>query len=296
MEFISSDTNIDHLFQELESTIQIHNQNENVAISYKREMPDCLVNIEKNRLTQIITNLINNAIKFTEKGSITFGYHLKDTDFLYFYVSDTGCGIPEDKLDSIFGRFVKLNNFAQGTGLGLSICQTIVEHLGGQIGVTSKENVGSTFWFTLPYKPVDKLPDRKSIPYKVKKAEKEKLKILIAEDNESNYKLFYSILRNNYEIIHAWDGEEAVELFKKHSPHLILMDINMPKMNGYESAEKIKEIAPAIPIIAVTAYAYADDEQNILNSGFDAYTSKPINAQKLNTHLIDLLKNRLIFI
>ena len=130
----------------------------------------------------------------------------------------------------------------------------------------------------------------------MKKAEKEKLKILIAEDNESNYKLFYSILRNNYEIIHAWDGEEAVELFKKHSPHLILMDINMPKMNGYESAEKIKEIAPAIPIIAVTAYAYADDEQNILNSGFDAYTSKPINAQKLNTQIIDLLKNRLIFI
>lgn len=296
LEFKTSDTNIDHLFQELESTIQIHNQNENVTISYKREMPDCLVNIEKNRLTQIITNLINNAIKFTEKGCITFGYHLKDTDFLYFYVTDTGCGIPEDKLDSIFGRFVKLNAFAQGTGLGLSICQTIVEHLGGQIGVTSKENVGSTFWFTLPYKPVDKLPDRKSIPYKVKKAEKEKLKILIAEDNESNYKLFYSILRNNYEIIHAWDGEEAVELFKKHSPHLILMDINMPKMNGYESAEKIKEIAPAIPIIAVTAYAYADDEQNILNSGFDAYTSKPINAQKLNTQIIDLLKNRLIFI
>ena len=295
LEFKTSDTDIDHLFQELESTIQIHNQNKNISISYQREMPDCLVNIEKNRLTQVITNLINNSIKFTEKGSITFGYHLKDTDFLYFYVTDTGCGIPEDKLDSIFGRFVKLNNFIQGTGLGLSICQTIVEHLGGQIGVISKENVGSTFWFTLPYNPVEKLPDRKSISYKVKKAEEEKLKILIAEDNESNYKLFYSILRNNYEIIHAWDGEEAVELFKRYNPHLILMDINMPKMNGYKATEKIKEIAPAIPIIAVTAYAYADDEQNILNSGFDAYTSKPINAQKLNTQIIDLLKKRLIF-
>ena len=107
--------------------------------------------------------------------------------------------------------------------------------------------------------------------------------------------LFESILKRKYNILHAWDGEEAVELFKKYNSHLILMDINMPKKTGYEATQIIREISPTVPIMAVTAYVYAEDEERILNSGFDAYTSKPINAQKLQSDIVDLLKKQLIF-
>ena len=297
LEFTNTDVDISALFRELEESARLRNENNNVEIIYTEEISDCYVNIEKNRLTQVITNMLTNAMKFTRNGIVQFGFRLKNPEYLYFYVKDTGCGISSEKIDTVFGRFVKLNNFAQGTGLGLSICQTIVEHLGGKIGVDSKEGEGSTFWFTLPYNPIEKIQNKAdAVKYRVKKTEKDKLKILVAEDNESNFKLFKSILQNNYQIIHAWDGEEAVKLFKMHDPHLILMDINMPKMNGYEATQKIKEVAPGIPIIAVTAYAYADDEQKTLNSGFDAYASKPINAQKLNEQILYLLKKQLIFV
>ena len=107
--------------------------------------------MERNRLSQLIINLVTNAIKFTEEGSIRFGYQLWESGQLYFYVRDTGCGIPRDKQDAVFGRFVKLNSFAQGTGLGLSICQMLVEHMGGEIGLQSETGEGATFWFTLPF-------------------------------------------------------------------------------------------------------------------------------------------------
>ncbi|WP_294611297.1 ATP-binding protein [uncultured Bacteroides sp.] len=294
LEFIFSDLDLNALFKEMEASAQLRQKNAAVPIRYIPEMPDCSVSIEKNRLTQVVTNMLNNAMKFTSDGSITFGYHLKDTDFLYFYVTDTGCGIADDKKDSVFGRFVKLDSFAQGTGLGLSICQSIVEHMGGEIGVESEVDKGSTFWFTLPYRPVTLKSVKELKEHRMQKVEN-KLTVLIAEDNNSNFQLFESILKNEYNILHAWDGEEAVELFKKCNPHLILMDINMPKKSGYEATQMIREISPTVPIMAVTAYVYAEDEQRILNSGFDAYTSKPINAQKLQRDIIDLLKRQLIF-
>jgi len=117
----------------------------------------------------------------------------------------------------------------------------------------------------------------------------------VAEDNESNYLLFNSILNKDYNLVHAWNGEEAIELYRKFQPHVIIMDINMPKKTGYEATQIIREISPTVPIMAVTAYVYAEDEERILNSGFDAYTSKPINAQKLQSDIVDLLKKQLIF-
>ena len=293
LEFVFSDLDLNALFKEIEESAQLRQKNEAVPIRYIPEMPDCTVNIERNRLTQVMTNMLNNAMKFTYGGSITFGYRLKDTDFLYFYVTDTGCGIEEDKKDTVFGRFVKLDSFSQGTGLGLSICQSVVENLGGSVGVESEPGKGSTFWFTLPYHPVELKSTREQKEHRLSKVEK--LTVLIAEDNESNFLLFESILKRKYNILHAWDGEEAVELFKKYNPHLILMDINMPKKTGYEATQIIREISPTVPIMAVTAYVYAEDEERILNSGFDAYTSKPINAQKLQSDIVDLLKKQLIF-
>lgn len=298
LEFTYSNVNIDELFLDIEESAKMRNQNENVRVQYKRSMPGCHINTDKNRLTQVITNMINNAMKFTREGSIEFDYYLQDEKTLYFHVSDTGCGIPENQLNRVFERFVKLNNFAQGTGLGLPICQTIITGMGGKIGVTSKEGKGSTFWFTLPYRQTDNsAPDYTKEPEKTRLIDKkDKLVILIAEDNESNYKLFESILKKDYTLIHAWDGEEAVQLFKQYNPHLILMDINMPKLDGYGATEKIREISPDVPVMAITAFAYAEDEHHILNSGFNAYASKPIQADLLQKQIRNLLKKHFLFL
>lgn len=296
LDFIYSSVDVNELFFSIEDSSKLKNTNENVRIFYNQQMPECCINTDKNRLTQVVTNMINNAMKFTQEGSIEFGYYPKNNDFLYFYVTDTGCGIPEDKLHNVFGRFVKLNNFAQGTGLGLSICETIVKTMGGEIGVSSKLDEGTTFWFTLPYAQTSKtMHTTKDIENARLISKKEKFVIMVAEDNESNYKLFESMLKKHYTLIHAWNGEEAVQLFKEKNPHLILMDINMPKMDGYEAARLIHEIAPQTPIIAVTAFAYAEDEQRIIENGFDAYTTKPIQPKKLQSQIIELLKERFLF-
>lgn len=296
LDFIYSSVDVNELFFSIEDSSKLKNTNENVRIFYNQQMPECCINTDKNRLTQVVTNMINNAMKFTQEGSIEFGYYPKNNDFLYFYVTDTGCGIPEDKLHNVFGRFVKLNNFAQGTGLGLSICETIVKTMGGEIGVSSKLDEGTTFWFTLPYTQTSKtMHTTKDIENARLISKKEKFVIMVAEDNESNYKLFESMLKKHYTLIHAWNGEEAVQLFKEKNPHLILMDINMPKMDGYEAARLIHEIAPQTPIIAVTAFAYAEDEQRIIENGVDAYTTKPIQPKKLQSQIIELLKERFLF-
>ena len=296
LDFVYSSVDVNELFYNIEDSSQLKNTNENVRIFYNQQMPECYISTDRNRLTQIVTNMINNAMKFTDEGSIEFGYYLKNEEFLYFYVTDTGCGIPEDKLSNVFGRFVKLNSFVQGTGLGLSICETIVKTMGGEIGANSKIGEGTTFWFTLPYAQTSKtVHNTKEIENVRLVSEKEKFVIMVAEDNEGNYKLFESLLKKHYTLIHAWDGEEAVRLFKEESPHLILMDINMPKIDGYEATKQIHEISPQTPIIAVTAFAYAEDEQRILENGFDAYTTKPIHPKKLQSLIAELLKERFLF-
>ena len=219
-----SNVEINDLMRELENSCQLKLKSDNVKLEFVAPEEPCFANIEKNRLSQLIINFVTNAIKFTSQGSIRFGYERQNNE-LYFYVTDTGCGIPQDKLDSIFGRFVKLNSFAQGTGLGLSICRTLINHMGGKIGVESEEGKGSTFWFTLPYKQIEaieKAPQKKIQSITIAK---DKLIILIAEDNESNYKLFESILKYDYHLIHAWDGQEAVNMFKEYDPQIVLMDI-----------------------------------------------------------------------
>ena len=294
LDFVYSDANINAILRELEMSMQSRITN-NVKLIFEQKQGDCFVSIVKNRFMQVIINLITNAIKFTEEGSIRFGYFIQSNNMLSIYVADTGCGIPPEKQKSIFERFVKLNAFAQGTGLGLSICRMIVEHLGGEMWLESEEGKGTTFWFTFPYEPAV-MQEREEGNFEKKRIEKENLKVLIAEDNAGNFKLFESILKQDYTIVHAWNGKEAIELFRKHRPHIILMDINMPEMNGYEATEEIRKISPEVPIIAVTAYAFASDEDRIMNSGFDAYASKPLNAQVLKRQMGDLLKKRVLLI
>ena len=257
-----------------------------VALQFVPEVPVCYVQTEHNRLSQVLINLLVNAAKFTEKGEIMFGYKIRGEE-LYFYVKDTGIGISLENQKKIFERFTKVNTFIQGTGLGLSICKNIVTKMKGRIGVESEgEGKGSTFWFTIPYKPKEAQKENNlTLMPLLNERSKEKPIILIAEDNESNYMLFKSILQKDYELVHAWDGEEAVELHQKFHPHVVIMDINMPKMDGYEATREIRKVSKTVPIIAVTAYSFASDKEKIMQNGFNGYMSKPVDIQRLKEKL-----------
>lgn len=152
LDFVYTYTDINILLSEIEQSMRLKVDKSIIKISFKEKLPECVVHTDRNRVAQVLYNLMNNAIKFTSQGKIVLGYRMKE-DQLYFYVQDTGCGIPKDKQSSIFDRFIKLDSFTQGAGLGLSISASIVYKLGGKIGVDSEEGVGSTFWFTIPYLP-----------------------------------------------------------------------------------------------------------------------------------------------
>lgn len=295
LEFIYKPTDLNELVRGIEETMRSKVQ-QGVVLNYTLGAADCCIESEPNRLSQIIINLLTNACKFTSKGSITFGYEVQD-DEIYFFVRDTGLGISKEGQERIFQRFAKLNDFVQGTGLGLSICKSIIEKMNGRIGVESKgEGKGSTFWFTIPYLPATIKKEVEVVEKPKESIEREKVTLLIAEDNESNYMLFESILSSHYKLIHAWDGVEAVELFNEHNPQLVIMDINMPRMDGYEATREIRKKSTTVPIIAVTAYAFASDKERIMENGFNSYVSKPINAKKLDEELKSALGSHFILL
>lgn len=151
-DFYPSSIDVNQTLEEIEQSMRLRLKNSDVTLAFTERLPGCLFYIDKNRLIQLLANFVNNAIKFTQTGTICMGYRMTDTDTIYFYVSDTGCGMSNEQCEHVFERFVKYNPFIQGTGLGLSICRTIVERLGGKIGVDSEKGKGSTFWFTLPYR------------------------------------------------------------------------------------------------------------------------------------------------
>ncbi len=295
LEFVYSNIDLNDMMHEIEQVTRMRIASDKVQLIFDKHIPDCFINTERNRVTQVINNFLSNALKFTQEGTIRFGYELQGNNDLRFYVTDTGCGIPEDKINSIFGRFVKLNDFMQGVGLGLSICETIIHNMRGEIGVESKEGEGSTFWFTIPYRPV-RITETQVKAYKQIKVQREELTILIAEDNKNSYRLLESFLQNEYKVLHAWNGQEAVDLYKAHKPHLILMDINMPIMDGYEATAEIRKMSDSVPIIAITAYAYASEKERILTEGFDGYASKPLDATEIRYKIADLIRQHMIFI
>lgn len=291
LEFVYSDIDINQLLCDIEQTSRLKAA-DGVQVSFVEKLPHCIIRTDKNRLSQVVTNFINNAIKFTKEGSIYFGYKHKENN-LYFYVSDTGCGIDKDVKDSVFQRFVKLDSFAQGTGLGLSICQMIVHKLGGEIGVDSELGQGSTFWFTLPDTVIEEshvsvAETNKTEVSTESPTDNKTATLLIAEDNESNYTLIKAILKD-YNLLHAWNGQEAIDLYRKYHPDMILMDLKMPIMDGYQATEEIRKDNTIIPIIAVTAFAFAEDEQRVSQSGFNGYVAKPIKPNNLKKKIIDLL-------
>lgn len=261
----------------------------NLSLSLNKglENNNAITKIDETKLEQILSNLLNNAFKFTENGRIDFGYILKG-DFIEFFVKDTGIGISKKDHDRIFERFFQVDNtFTRtggGTGLGLSLSKAYVGLLGGKIWMESTEEKGSAFYFTVPYDRVESAPvinqkvDSESIlPLQKKKT------ILIAEDEENNFLLLKYILnQSNIEIVRAIDGIEAVDYVKtgKHFD-LIIMDIKMPRMGGIEATRIIKEFNSKIPVLALTAYAQDSDKIRIMSSGFDDYLSKPIKKELL---------------
>ncbi|WP_321480086.1 response regulator [uncultured Bacteroides sp.] len=252
---------------------------------------------DKNRIFQVLSNLIGNAFKFVKTGSVKYGYK-KEGESVMFYVKDTGIGISKEKISKVFNRFVKVNNFAQGTGLGLAICKTIVERLGGTISAESILGQGSTFTFTLPCEKVKEENNNKetkgtNVENKLSNLHKYDATptILIAEDTDSNYDLLKAILGKTYNVLRAKDGVEAIQMYDEGKPDLILMDIKMPNMDGLSATKEIRKQSSHIPIIALSAYAYAYDKEAARKAGCNEFLTKPFSQALLKETLTKWLSN-----
>ena len=254
-----------------------------------------IINEDQNRIMQVVTNLITNAIKFTFKGEIRFGFEVRE-EYIDFYVKDTGMGISEEKIKMIFERFVKLNTFVQGTGLGLAICRVIVEKLGGEITAESKLNEGSTFRFTIPYKAGKKIPESGKVtkcPESGSTGLRKVLQrrtVLVAEDVDSNFLLLKTLLGKRCNLLWAKNGEDAVNQFKEHQPDLILMDIKMPHMDGLEATRLIRSYSKEVPIVALTAFAFESDKDRAIEAGCDDFLTKPVSQNALEKVLDKYVK------
>lgn len=246
-----------------------------------------IIKTDRTKLESILTNLIKNALKFTSHGGIEFGFG-EEGKKLAFYVKDTGKGITKDKLDIIFERFVQanlnINRGHEGSGLGLSIAKAYTKMLGGEIWVTSEENKGSSFQFTIDYKPVylTIAPEEYGNVIEHKETDYSKFEVLIAEDEEINFILIEQLLSDmKLKLLHAQNGIEAISLCQSNpNIALILMDIKMPIMDGFTAAKQIQKLRPNLPIIAQSAYALTHEIEKF-NQFFDDYITKPINRVEL---------------
>ncbi|MCD4683303.1 MAG: response regulator, partial [Bacteroidales bacterium] len=283
---------LDELFLTFHKTKTLAGKSEvDLRIVKPEKEKEVVVFTDPFRLKQIISNLIDNALKFTHKGYVEIGYSIlkeKNKKNLKFYVKDTGIGISADKLDIIFKRFRQIEDSHTrefgGTGLGLSISKKLVELLEGDIKVESEIDKGSTFSFEIPYIEVEITEIPSEIKTTQKKSYNWKSKvILIAEDNLSSLYLLKNYLgKTKCKIIHTKSGKEAVEICTTNKNiDLVLMDIQLPEMNGYDATRLIKEIRKDLPIIAQTAYAMAEDAVKSYSAGCDDYLAKPVSKDKL---------------
>ncbi|MDP3001674.1 MAG: response regulator [Bacteroidales bacterium] len=269
--------------RKLELLLSIPGQSDNLSINTDPEI-----------FQKIITHLLNNAIKFTEKGSVNYGYIIHEGE-IEFFVKDTGIGIEKESIHNIFDNFVKEDlgpsRLTEGSGLGLSIAKGMVEIIGGNIRVESEIGVGSCFFFTIPL-----LKDNKTVLSGTSGMEHKKIisgaLILVAEDDETNFFYLKVILtrETGATVLHASNGREAIELFIAN-PGIILifMDIKMPGVDGLEATRQIKLINQDVPIIAITAYAMSGDEERILAAGCDGYISKPISKKILMEKMAEFI-------
>ncbi len=264
---------------------------DNIDLVWNEPNMKVTLNTDPNRITQIYSNLISNALKHTSHGSITYGYRLVDdgTD-VEFFVTDTGSGIAPEDIDRIFGTYISRDaENQQGYGLGLALCKTIVEKMHGHIHVQSKLGEGSTFRFVLPFegtiggiaKDSRVTTNSRTIRATTKTDMSNAPLILVAEDEDSNYELVKIVLSKRYRLIHAHNGIEAVTYCEDEHPDMILMDIRMPDMNGLDATRIIKEVNPNLPIVALSAYAFDENIREALAAGCDEFMAKPFRVEDL---------------
>jgi len=249
------------------------------------------LNTDVNRITQVFSNLISNALKHTTKGSITYGYRLiNDGQEVEFFVSDTGSGIAPEDINNIFQTYVSRDAETQnGYGLGLALCKIIVEKMEGNIYVNSKLGEGSTFRFVLPFegtiggltKNSRITTNSRTIRVSTKTDVKNAPLILVAEDEDSNYELVKIVLAKRYRLLRAINGIEAVTLCEEEHPDLILMDIRMPDMNGLDATRIIKEVNHDMPVVALSAYAFDENIREAKAAGCDDFMAKPFRVEDL---------------
>ncbi len=294
-------TTVNELLRDLKVFFMPQSDTKGLRLQVSTGLPDrdSIIETDSAKLTQILTNLIQNALKFTTEGGIDVGY-ARQNDMLGFYVSDTGIGIPQDMQVMVFERFHQVNNTLtrnyEGSGLGLSISRAYVAMLGGTIRVESVEGKGSKFSFTLPYKPAHELnlpqqpfPVIEKLPDVVQNI----TTVLIAEDDVmSSLLLTRSLKAANITMLTAVNGQEAVELVQDHPEiDVVLMDIKMPIMNGFDATKLIKQQRPDLPVIVQSAYTSKEDKEKSKNAGADAFITKPINKTELLQLITKLLKH-----
>ncbi|WP_455585857.1 PAS domain-containing protein [Bacteroides sp.] len=275
---------ISQVCDELYTMIQPKITNPDVEFYQDNPYPDCWVCLDRNRLKQVWMNFLTNAVKCTRSGYIKMGYST-EKDGIRIYVKDTGVGIPEKLQSQVFGRFQKLNDFAQGTGLGLAISKAIVEGAGGKIGLFSELGAGSTFWAWVPCEIHKQECSEQSDLFSkqqttLDETDEKDIRVLVAEDNDSNYSLVWHMLKD-YNLTRAVNGIEAVEKVRNEKFDIVLMDLKMPIMGGLEATRKIREFNKEIPIVALTANAFDSDRTNALEAGCNAFLAKPVKKKQL---------------
>jgi len=283
-----STINLNGEFGDLYADYHDEARRKNLTLTFYSDLPDNEANIytDREKLSSILAHLIKNAIKYTTGGTVTFGYRKKG-DWLELYVEDHGVGIPPERQHAVFDKFTQADidnkDALEGSGLGLTVAKAYVEMLGGTIWMKSVENKGATFYFTIPFKISGETGNGESDMHHA--AITRKPKMLIAED-EPYTKDYLTIILQNIcsEILYADNGLDAVTICRKNPDiDLVLMDIKMPQMNGYEATREIRKFNKDIVIIAQTAYALSSDREKALEAGCNNYISKPINRDALVT-------------
>lgn len=298
VEVTRKNTNVGALLKYVYTFFKPEAESKNLDLYIVEQLPgdNTWVFTDQEKIYAVLINLVKNAIKYTNKGEIVLGTgirKIKDEDQLYFWVKDTGIGISEERQQAIFERFVQADikdiQARQGAGLGLAIAKSYVEMLGGEIGVTSKVNEGSEFYFHIPfaYEEIESKQPEGIGSAPVLQKSFSKIKILIVEDDETS-KLLLTVELKQFatEILTAGNGEEAVEVCRKNQDiDLVFMDVQLPKMNGYDATREIRKFNDSVIIIAQTSFALAGDKEKALNKGCNNYISKPISKTKIEDML-----------
>lgn len=289
LEIVAEDVNLHELVENIAETWKAVPESENVTLktNYSGALEDHYI-FDGIRLTQVLNNLISNALKFTEKGRVELDIQTGGKDIIQFSVRDTGIGIPEDKLKIIFESFKQVNNSytskAGGTGLGLSISKRLVDMMGGKLEVVSEENKGTTFYFSLPFEESPTKSRRKKKAKSIKS--KLDLHVLLVEDNKANQEIAKGFLnRWGISVDVANNGEEALEKIVSKAYDLMIIDVRMPVMDGYESTRQIRamndEYFRKLPIIALTASTLLESRSKMERSGMNEIVSKPFDPEDL---------------